>query len=72
MSVQKKIVMLYAGDGTEHPDDGLDLQRLVEVLRARGGMVEEQVLGSTPNALLDQLQAGALPIVFRDGLRDSR
>lgn len=71
MSGPKKILMLVVGDGASDPGDGLDARRLAEVLRARGGEVEERVLGGDPGALLDLLQEGVLPLVF-DGGRTHR
>ncbi|MCA1804684.1 MAG: hypothetical protein LC646_04940 [Xanthomonadaceae bacterium] len=64
MSGKKKILMLFVGDGARDSGDGLDVGRLAEVLRARGGEVEEQVLGADPTAVLDCLQDGVLPLVF--------
>ena len=68
MSGKKKILMLMAGEGASDPGDGLDAHRLAEVLRARGGEVEELDLGADAAAVLDRLQEGALPLVF-DGSR---
>lgn len=56
--------MVFAGDRSAGPADGLDPLRLAEVLRQRGGEVEELDLAANPGHLLDCLQAGMLPLVF--------
>lgn len=72
MSGQKKILMVFAGDRDGSPADGLDPRRLAEVLRARGGEVEELDLAGDPGVLLGHLQDGALPLVFDSGRAGSR
>jgi hypothetical protein len=68
MSELRKILLVFAGDGAAAPADGLDPRRLAEVLRKRGGQVEELSLAGDQGVLLDHLQGGALPVVF-DGNR---
>lgn len=65
MSTKRKLLLVYSGGHAAAADDLLDLPRLQDALRARGAELEEFALGSDPDMLLDRLEAGAVPVVFR-------
>lgn len=65
MSAKRKLLLVYAGGHATDADDALDLSRLRDALRARGAQIEEVALGDDPGALLDRIEAGAVPVVFK-------
>lgn len=66
MGATRRLVMVYSDAGAPAAtDDALDMQRLREALRARGAEIVDYTLGSDPGTLLDQLEAGAVPVMFR-------
>lgn len=64
MGAKKKLVLVHVGNHAA-ADDSLELQRLCDALRARGAVIEECALDADPDALLDHIEAGAVPVVFR-------
>lgn len=65
MDAKRKLLMVYSNVRATSTDDALDLRRLQDALRARGAVIEECSLESAPGALLDLIEAGAVPVVFR-------
>lgn len=65
MNAMRKLLLVYAGGHAADAGDPLDLSRLRDALRARGAQIEEVALGDDPNALLEHIEAGAVPVVFR-------
>lgn len=60
-----KLLLIYANERPLPADDLLDLPSLKEALRARGAEIKECTLGSNPDVLLDLIEEGAVPVVFR-------
>lgn len=65
MGAARKLVMVHSDAGIPAADDALDLQRLRDALLARGAEIVDCTLGSDPDTLLDQLEAGAVPVMLR-------
>lgn len=65
MSDKRKVLLLCTGEQPETAGQRIDLVRLGAALRARGAEVAELPLGAESAALLDSLESGALPVVFR-------
>ncbi len=68
MNACRKLLLLSAREDSEALGAGLDLQRLCAALRRRGAEVETQVVSAATASLLDRLEAGVMPVVFRDGM----
>lgn len=65
MTVSRKILLVHAPERPVKAGTPLDLARLREALAGRGAEVQELPLGSGSDNLLDRLEAGAMPVVFR-------
>lgn len=65
MSETRKVLLVYSDERPVNGGAAVDLERLRDALRVRGAEVEEFALGSDPAALLDFLEGGAVPVVFR-------
>ena len=65
MSENKKILFVHSDKHPVKVGMAIDLERLRDALRARGAEVEEVNLDFDPDALLDRLEDGVVPIVFR-------
>ena len=63
MNAKRKLLLVTTG--AQAAGDALDLARLRDALRARGAQIEEVALGDDPGALLERIEAGAVPVVFR-------
>ncbi len=69
MNVPRKLLLLSVSDGTRPAGAKLDLQRLCAALRRRGAEVETANVSAAVPSLLDRLEQGVMPVVFRDGVR---
>ena len=65
MRENKKILFVQSDKCPEKAGLAIDIERLRNALRARGAEVEEVNLGLDPAALLDRLEDGVVPVVFR-------
>lgn len=65
MNANRNLLLVYARGHAADAGDALDLPRLRDALRARGAQIEEVALGDDPDALLDRIEAGAVPVVFK-------
>ncbi|BAZ92411.1 hypothetical protein TspCOW1_27170 [Thiohalobacter sp. COW1] len=65
MTDSKKILLIHAPHKPVKAGESIDLSRLADALRARGAEVESLAFGERVDYLLDQFEAGALPVVFR-------
>lgn len=62
---KRKLLLVYCTAAPQAAGDALDLSRLKAALRARGAEIEECLLGADPDALLDRLESGAVPVLLR-------
>ncbi len=65
MSARKKLLLIYTDQEPGPQSLAMHWDQLVLALRARGAEVEELELERDPNALLDRLEAGAVPVVLK-------
>jgi hypothetical protein len=65
MSENKKILFVQSDKYPAKAGLAIDIERLRNALRARGAEVEEVDLNLDPPALLDRLEKGVVPVVFR-------
>ncbi|MCO6411298.1 MAG: hypothetical protein J5I92_01010 [Thiogranum sp.] len=65
MRATRKLLLIYSDQCPAAPGPALDIARLSEVLRERGAEVEEVNLNIPPDTLLEKLEGGAMPVVFR-------
>lgn len=65
MSTPRKLLLLFAQGSPVPAGTALDVPRLCEALRAHGAEVETLDLDTAADALLDRLDGGAMPVVFR-------
>lgn len=60
-----KLLLIYSNERLRQADDLFDLTSLKEALRARGAEIKECTLSSNPDVLLELIEDGAVPVVFR-------
>jgi hypothetical protein len=65
MNQSKKILLIHAPHKPVQASAAVDVSRLADALRQRGAEVESMEFGERIDYLLDQFEAGALPVVFR-------
>ncbi len=66
MSETKKVLFVHSDKPhVKKAGVAIDLKRLRDALRVRGVGVEEVDLGLDPTVLLDRLEDGVVPVVFR-------
>ena len=65
MNQPKKILLIHASHKPVRAGAAIDASRLAGALRERGAEVESLEFGERIDYLLDQFEAGALPVVFR-------
>lgn len=71
MSAGKRLLLIYAGGAADRTDKAMCSSRLgsrlLLALRARGAEIEEIGLETNADAVLDRLEAGAIPVVIKSG-----
>jgi len=65
MSAHKRLLLIYTAQEPGPQSLARYRDQLVQALRARGAEVEELELEKDPTALLDRLEAGAVPVVLK-------
>lgn len=65
MSARKRLLLIYTAQEPGPQSLAMYWDQLAQALRARGAEVEELELERDPNALLDRLEAGAVPVVLK-------
>ncbi len=68
MTATRKVLLVTSPERPARAGLALDVAKLESALRARGAEVERLALAAGPAALLDRIDAGAVPVVLRGDL----